>query len=485
MRDRRTWILWLLVAFYVASRIPVILSGFGSDYDSLLYGASGAHMLEKGTYEVSRFPGFPLYEHLCAFFLLVGDWELINLATAIVSLLALGIYYRILGDFGYADRTRALLCVLLAVFPQFWVNSAAVMDYNWALLFVLGSYLALLRDRWELSALCLGLACGFRLTSGLFLIPFSLYTIQTTGSRKRLIAYGLILGLMTLIAYAPLFLRYGIGFLRPSPFLAFNFALFLLYFLHRIYQLIGVVPGLFLCGGLLVNRRQLRQVMTSRDPDARIDVLVVVMHLLLFMMFPGQPAYLLPMIPFALSLMARVFSFRYLVTLCTLVFLYNFVSLSLYNSKERTLEIRVREGVLLSDLSSRKFKLEFHETLAHASFPEHSLVIVQGIPMAFGMSKQSFQIVDVQMDGHTFPAGRNMTTDQDVLYLNGLALALLPNSAEILDLLKEKGYTIYMQKELYVICRKAGDLFHMPLKEHWDVQVFEMTLKGVLLDPGD
>jgi len=36
-----------------------------------------------------------------------------------------------------------------------------------------------------------------------------------------------------------------------------------------------------------------------------------------------------------------------------------------------------------------------------------------------------------------------------------------------------------------VVCRKAGDFFHMPLKEEWDIRVFEMTLKGVLLDPGD
>lgn len=481
--DRTQWEPWaVLVTLYVLSRLPLVFSGFGSDYDSYLYGQSGKHILERGVYEVSRFPGFPLYEQLCALFLRFGDWPLINALTVGVSVVTLLLFYYIMQRLGYKKNTRVLLCASLAFFPDYWINSASVMDYIWALSLLLGCYLALLHRRWELSAMCLALACGFRLTSGLFLVPYVFYMLNTPEMRRYVIPYSLITFTLLFICYAPLFVAYGLHFLRPSGFFELRPFLVLLYFCHRVYEFLGLVPGAFLLLGLILYRRRLRGYFSSTQNEKRMNVLIVALQLGLFFIFPGQTAYLLPLLPFLLLILGEALPFRYLVFLFCLFLGGNFVEVSIYNSEQRAAEVAVRQGALLSEIQERKRKIERPSSLAAIDFPKHSLVIVKGLPMAFGRNEQYFQIVEHTLGDQKFPVGRKLGCNNDVLYLNGMALNALPNCSAFLDGLKKEGYDIYMERHIYVTFSKLGDLFGVKLKDEWDLKLFEVSGDGVVIN---
>jgi len=205
-----------LTVFYFLSRIPLIYAGFGSDNDSILYGATAKTILETGVYGLSRRPGFPLYEQLLALFLRFDGWVLINWITAIISFMILIIFYQIMSFYKYTKQEKILLSIFLAVFHTFWISSTSVIDYNWAFFFIMSAYLALLYKRWELSALCLAMAIGFRLTSGIFGVPFLFYMFKRSEMRRYLLPYFLLTGLMSFVFYAPCFLRYGLDFLRPA-----------------------------------------------------------------------------------------------------------------------------------------------------------------------------------------------------------------------------------------------------------------------------
>lgn len=483
----RRWGAWALLAFlYLVSRIPLIYAGFGSDYDCLLYGQAGKNILEKGVYEISRFPGFPLYEYLCALLLLFGDWHLINWVTSIISFLAVVLFYLVMTDLGYDEKSKVLLCVFLALFPTFWVNSATVMDYAWAFFFVIASYRALLRERWELSSLCLAFACGFRLTSGIFFIPFAYRLVRRKGARGSLAVYILIMAGLILVLYAPVLLRYGKEYLTHSAYFEAKAIYlrfyFLLYFAHRIVKFLGFPGCLFLVYSLIRNRRQLKGYLWSNDIDKRTHSLAIASLLLLFLVYPGQLGYLLPIVPFALLALEKILPLRHLVILFVLVVSSNFVDVSLFDSKERRPELAVRQGALLSDLSMRRQRIEFPGRLAGIPFPDHSLIIIQGLPMAFGFDTQLFEIVEHSVGDYRLPLGKKRGSEEDIYFLNAVALSVFPRAEDLIDEFKNAGYQIYMQKESYLICKQVGEIFKIRLKDEWDIRVFDIKGDSFTVD---
>jgi len=481
------WGAWALLAcLYLASRIPLIYAGFGSDYDCLLYGQAGKNILEKGVYEISRFPGFPLYEYLCALLLLFGDWHLINWVTSVVSFLAVAIFYLVMTDLGYDEKRKVFLCVFLALFPTFWINSATVMDYAWAFFFVIASYRALLRERWELSALCLAVACGFRLTSGIFFIPFAYHLVRRKGARAFLLLYILVMAGLILVFYAPVLLRYGKEYLEHSAYFEAKAIYlrfyFLLYFAHRIVKFLGFLGCLFLVYSLFRFRRQLKHYLCSSHIEKRTHSLAIGSLLLLFLVYPGQLGYLLPIVPFSLLALEKILPFRHLVVLFLLVVSSNIVDVSLFDSKERRPELAVRQGALLSDLSMRRQKIEFPRRLAGISFPEHSLIFINGLPMAFGFDTQLFEIVQHPVGEYRLPLGKKRGANEDIYFLNAVALSVFPRAEDLIDEFKKAGYTIYMQKESYLICKQVGEIFKIRLKDEWDIRVFDIKGESPTVD---
>ncbi len=471
----------VLLGLYVVSRLPLLFAGVGSDNDTILLVISAQKMLEKGTYVISRHPGFPLFEHLCTLGLSFGSWFLINILSAVVSLMALYLFYQIMVFFKYSESQRRFLAVFFAIFSCFWINSASVIDYNWALCLILGAYLALLHKRWELSAVCLALAIGFRLSSGLFGAPFLFYMFKDRDLKRYCGLYFLLTGLLSAIFYSPCMLQYGMSFLVPAVmhlFKEMNIGIYTVHIFYNFYRFLGFFPGMVLGLGFIFYWRPFFAYLRSREIEYQVNMLVVILSLLVFLTFPMQMAYLSPIVPFALLMMKRVFP-NWFMTFLFIIFLsHNFVTVvSLYDREEKRPQINFFEkGALFEDLKGRKYFHGLAKNLAGTSFPDHSIVFVMGVPVVFGtIEDQLFEEDEFEFLGQMVPVGRKKGSDQDIIYMNGNAL-LHPMIMEAMGTLKEQGYNIYIQSDLYkagLLAAKIYKLEQFKYKDEWDIKVFE------------
>lgn len=133
-----------LAIVYVASRAPFINIGYGTDPDAWRVALSGYWLWDHGEFYPSRLPGYPVPEFASAA-VIKGGWLATNSMTLLVSLLGLWFFARIVARLELPNR--ALLVAGFAFTPLLWINSMTTMDYMYALTFVLGAYLFLLRGR--------------------------------------------------------------------------------------------------------------------------------------------------------------------------------------------------------------------------------------------------------------------------------------------------------------------------------------------------
>jgi len=113
-------------------------------------------------------------------------------------------------------REPYLAALAFAFVPMVYIASVSAMDYIWALAFVLLALLGALAQRATLSGVALGLAVGTRITSALFLLPLAitLYERNRWGTAlTRIATLAATAGIISALAFYPLYRRYGWGFL--------------------------------------------------------------------------------------------------------------------------------------------------------------------------------------------------------------------------------------------------------------------------------
>src|SRR6266581_3623522 len=89
----RRWI--VLVLALLASRLPLIGGGYGSDNDTWRNIVAAIHMHEAMRYVPSRVPGFPVYEGLLAL-LAPWGWIATNLASVAAEVAVASWFARLL-----------------------------------------------------------------------------------------------------------------------------------------------------------------------------------------------------------------------------------------------------------------------------------------------------------------------------------------------------------------------------------------------------
>lgn len=264
----------VLALVVLVSRLPLLALGFGLDADSWSLAATGAAMIEHGTYSPSRPPGYPLVELLLAPLVPLGSYAT-NTLTALATALSAVVLMRLLERSG--AKHPAALALAFTCMPSMWIASTTTIDYPFALLAGFLCLDAADRGRFKLAGLWLGLAVTARATSTLFVLPLMLF-------RPR--GFGFPAAAVILAGYAPVVMNEGAAGLlfaggeRPP-----------LSFLLREGLIAG--PGeigaavLLLC--LLVA--------ASAKGEAtlhRAGALLAVAHLALFLVFPYEDEYLLP-----------------------------------------------------------------------------------------------------------------------------------------------------------------------------------------------
>ena len=156
------------------SRLPFLNAGYGIEEDSWGIAIAAFHTKISGIYEPSRFPGHPVQELIYSTLWGAGP-RVFNGLCVLFSAIGVLFFSLILKHFQF--RHYFLAALAFAFVPVYFISSTYTIDFVWTEAFVLVSFYYLLKNKFIVSGIFLGLAIGCRITSGAMLFPFLIIII--------------------------------------------------------------------------------------------------------------------------------------------------------------------------------------------------------------------------------------------------------------------------------------------------------------------
>jgi hypothetical protein len=313
----------------LATRLPWLGAGYGSDPDGYRVVAAARAIAHSGEYHLSRLPGFPVFEALTALTALGPAW-LSNAVTALCSTAAFVLFALILRHFKV--RAALLIACGFAMTPVIYLNSCCTMDYISALALMLGATWLLLRNRLLPAAICLGLATGCRITSGVLGIAMCLWLFLEQPPKVAL-RQSLLLGVSSLavaaLCFVPVYRHFGIDFFAfydnawyPPWDVVWARAF------PNVWGTCGLIALALMLLLLPVWLLSARSALpASRRHAIAFAGLVVLLYGLLFLRLPDESGYLVPAIPFVLLIIALIAPARASGALAIVLLVSSFISI--------------------------------------------------------------------------------------------------------------------------------------------------------------
>lgn len=369
------WFLPLLLVCVVMSRFPLLFGGYGADGDAWRVAQTAQMLWQTGSYEVSRFPGYPLYELLLTPVIALGGAVASNTATLLVFLCSILLFRRILNI--WETPHRDLTLVIYAFLPLLWKNSAVTMDYLWGLTAILGAVLFLLRGQHLAAGIALGLAAGFRPTHIVFVLPLLLLIPSSKKSSGTLFvstAAG-----VALLCFLPAFLS-PTYFAMASEFFSRTTERWTLTslaaFAYRLVFSVGLA-GTLLLGYFFLRYRLHIQHRLTLQPFLFSSVIVFTV-VLLFFFLPDEREYLIPALPFLLICLSYIAAKKEYVLIGIVLVSFAFVSPDIleHSVSSRTVAPSINAGIVVHEFRQRMVLRERIRTLAEIPLPDSSVVMV-------------------------------------------------------------------------------------------------------------
>jgi hypothetical protein len=359
--------------------LPLIFLGYGTDVDSYHVVEAGERIVEGLPYEHSREPGFLVHEVATGVLDRIGGSVLTNLGSVALALGALGSFMAL------CRRLRVphpvLLGLTLAVHPLFWASATSTMDYVWALGFGLAGGVLLWDRRWGWAGLLFGLAAGSRVTVVLLVAVLAGFVFWQRAEDRRgvLLSVGLGLGLGVL-CFVPTLVQYDwtLGFLVPvgaDEQAGWSWVERFGRFGYKNVYVWGLPAVLVLVGALVRAAAERPRLGVQRRTALGLAAAGVLVYEALYLRYPLEPEYLLPLVPFVLLGVATLVGRRWLVALFGTVLLYNAVSLNLARpdrpNHAQSVEVGLwlEPGHLATDVAQR---LQVRECRSFACWTERS-----------------------------------------------------------------------------------------------------------------
>jgi hypothetical protein len=372
----------ILVAAVIASRLPFIWFGYGSDADAWRVARSARQLWNSGEYEPSRLPGYPLHEFLTTPLVAAGGAPLTNASSLAACILLLVVWKQLTER----EATHpSLLIISLAFAPFVWKSSSTTMDYIWSLLAIVLALNHTMKGHALTSGFWVGIAAGFRPTNLTIIVPLAIFMIIKNGSSKEVSKYATAALFTALLTFLPPLFKYGFaGWVASTQEstvdLAFSFADRALYFGYRLATFLGIPATLAALVIISGKRSSLWTYIRSKDPIVWCSLTGIFVIGVQYWAYPLEREYLLPMLPFALLILDRIASKPGL-----LVFSLSFMSLSLLNADvirhhgiKGTPGFNLHEGVIIEDLQKRRSLLELRDQVAALDLDEKSVVMTGG-----------------------------------------------------------------------------------------------------------
>ncbi|RIK95971.1 MAG: hypothetical protein DCC71_22820 [Proteobacteria bacterium] len=286
--------------------LPFLFLGYGPDGDTYHSLRAGVRLLAGCAYEPSRNPGYVVFETAVAALSRAGG----SVATNAVSFAAGLVALACLSWLGrrYDVPHRRLLLWGFALHPLMWTAATTTIDYAWALAPLLAAIVLLERERPIAAGALLGLGVALRLgTAFPAAAVLACFGWRQRRAPARLVAGTALCGCVAALAYVPSYLAAGESFAFLAPHRGDDSLWTLRGHLGRfVFKNAVYVLGLpaFALGVAMAPAavRNLRAAWREqRDPVAFSLVMIAVTELL-YLQFPIEVPYLLPMLPFGFAL---------------------------------------------------------------------------------------------------------------------------------------------------------------------------------------
>ena len=119
------WALAAVALLFLATRIPLLRGGFGSDDDAWRNAANALRMFEEHRYVPSRAPGFPAYDAVLLTLILIGPVATNLASIAFQAIACWGVWW----IERQAFPRPGLVAAALALAAPFAVTASQTMDY--------------------------------------------------------------------------------------------------------------------------------------------------------------------------------------------------------------------------------------------------------------------------------------------------------------------------------------------------------------------
>lgn len=429
----------VLAVLFLLARAPFLNYGHGTDPDAWRVALTAHHLLQTGEYYPSRLPGNPLHELIITLFI-PGGWVAANLATALASLVGVYLFARILKHHGLPYQ--GLVTAGFAFTPLLFINSIATMDYMWTLTFIFASYLCLISGKPVWAGVFIGLAIGCRLQSFILLPPFAFY-LWRTNDWRAVLPMGFAAGGVAAICFAPVLVTYGTDFFNYyDAKVGYQDVIRLLG-----KEALGILGGLGVLAGAALSFRRLMKLPGDawRDPVVGTWLLVIFIYFASFTRLPHEIAYLIPVFPFGMLLMARYFSRIALAGALAAIVIAGAVDITTESDDigpSSFAQASIGRGLIFSNAATMNAQKDFVDAIMRAEVPDHSVVMSGFIfPQLAVRERDHLQARILQRDYGAISMlsdrGEAVDTGRDIRYVWLLTY-------ETFDALRSQGYSLFL-----------------------------------------
>ena len=437
----------ILVLSFILTRIPLLNLGFGIDADAWRIANSAFDLKYSHIYHTSRFPGYPFPEYVNS--LIIGHgWLATNSATMLLSLISIIFFAWILKDLNV--KNKGLLVLTYAFFPILWINSTNTMDYMWAMTFVVIAWFFVLRKKYVLAGLMMGLAVGSRITSVILLPSFTYLIFSEDKKIKNMLYFNITVAIVSFFLFLPLFLQYGVKFITYYPG-KMTIMERIFWTVVKIVSFLGPTPAFFALILLFLTAKELFRKIVERDKEILFLLSAILMIFILFIKAPFEREYLIPMVPFGLLLINKICRKELIILLCFLILLNAFVSFpAVKRNNEGKITISAfGNGMIKRNIEERTEQLDYTKRLIDANI-SHAVVIVRTyLPVLSYLDENvSYSKSHKMMGDANYEKKGVWNFKKDIWYRYLVPLDELQD-------LQSRGYTIYYIKGIREYTKKC------------------------------
>jgi len=343
-----------MALLWTVSAVPFLRFGYGSDVDAWTVSSAARRIWSTGVYSRSRSFGFPLYELTVTPLIALGGWIASNLLSLAAGLVLFGALVR-LGRRGWLAHPWLAIATLMFL-PIIFKNATSTMDYVPALALLAWAYVAWLEHRPWLCAVLVGVACGFRPTSGLFIVAPAIATFVESRRLRVPVTMCLAAAMVGVAAFWPS-LRLG-AFPMVRPVSVWEG-------IKTTLEVFGIAQTPLLAALAFHAGWRARRAAGPRAIDV-FHLTNIAVFGLAYAVHAGGSEYLLPAVFSVVLFVDRHASTRAAAAFFVVAMSYHVVAVDVQGSRGGLRPIRpvITPGLTVQDVQDRRFKLWFRDAMA-------------------------------------------------------------------------------------------------------------------------